>query len=260
MPEQTIAFATDENGCPIVAPAGTKWVYVKGYNPGQPGRPWYMTIEGKDGIFRLPPDAPPSALTCLPSGNYKGEFRDAANKVITREGFEFALRHIGKEPGPGQANEAPGIDPALEKRLDRLEEQNKELLGVVRGLVSDVVAMAKEAQKTQIEIVKVMPKAIEASAQMVKASHGGGSLAQAAEQIQDIWEAAPSDASQLSTVLNSPVVVGAAAALQKYMAKAAENGAETMASSEHNGRESMAERAARIAAAANDRARKAARS
>lgn len=259
MSGKIISFATEPDGSPLVAPANTKRVTVKGWNPGQRGAPWYIYVNDSREAFSVATDASASALACLPSGNYKGICVDGAGKPVGMS-FDFALRHLGGGPGSEQANETSAIGPELQKYIDRLEALNQKLLGVIDKLVDRTLTLANKILDTQIEVVKVMPKSVDASAEMIRASHSGGDLAQAAERIQDIWESAPNDGSQLSTVLNSPVVAGAAAALQKYMAKAAENGAEVMAGRQNNGHENMAERAARLAAAANDRARKAARS
>ena len=110
--------------------------------------------------------------------------------------------------------------------------------------------LAEKAIDAQIEVARSMPKVVEASATMLTAARGGG-LSEVANEVREIMENAPESGSNLETVLSSPVVVGAAAALQKYMAQAAQNGAEAVANNGHKG-ESMAQRAARIAAKANN--------
>lgn len=248
-----ISFAVGPDGSDLFAPAGTEKIRIMGCNPGKAGAPWLIYVEDDPEPFCVATDAPPSALSCLPSGNYRGVFVDRAGKRLGNS-FPFALRHMGKEPGQQHVNDTNDADPQMQRQLDRLEEQNQKLLATIDKLVNNTIELAKRAMDTQIEVTKVMPKAIEASANMVAASNGGGSLAQAASDLQDIWENAPAADNNLQTVLSSPVVVGAAAALQKYMAQAAENGAEVVAHSNGRRRESMAERAARLSAAADDAA------
>ena len=229
---------------------------IMGYTPGKAGPPSFIFVNGCSEPFSVPPDAPPSALSCLKSGTYRGVFFDSAQKRIGKS-FPIAINHVGEEP-EGAANDAPGaVSPGVQEQLNGYKELVDKLTVLVDKLVTHTVETSKEALRTQVEVTKVAPKVLEASAQLLKASKDSSDFAHAAKQVQEVWESAPEpDASQLETVLNSPVVIGAAAALQKYMAKAAENGAEAMVANDKPRRENMAERAARLAAAANDRARR----
>lgn len=261
MAESPITFATEPDGSDIFAPPGTVRIQIRSWTPGKAGAPRHIWIEGSDEPFSVAPDAPVSALGCLPSGDYRGVFVDRAGKRLGSS-FKFAVQRLGQKPQRGHGKEAPDLDPYAQRQIERLEAMVDKLSGLVNTLVETTVDLAKRAMETQIEIVKVMPKTIESSAKIVGASSSAGDFAEAATTVQSIIDNAPAGAdSNLQAVLSSPVVVGAAAALQKYMAKAAENGAEAMVSDAGSRRESMAERAARISAAAdNAAARRAVRS
>ena len=103
--------------------------------------------------------------------------------------------------------------------------------------------------ETMVKIAEVMPKTVESSASVVNAARNNG-FSEVANEVRDLIESTEGG-SNLETVLNSPVIVGAAAALQKYMAQAAQNGAEAMAARNGSGGETMAQRAARLASQAN---------
>lgn len=254
MPEITVSFATGPDGSDILVPDGTEWIRIMGWTPGKPGAPSMIFLEDDPEPFRVAPDAPPSALNRLPSGNYRGVFLTRTGKRISRS-FPFAVKHLGGEPGgePG-ANNGVGSDPYTQRYIERLEAAVDKFTGQIDKLADKLVALANKAMDTQVEVVKVMPKSVEASSKLVGAANGDGRIAENVSELFDVMERVPSADSNLETVLNSPVVVGAAAALQKYMAKAAENGAEAVAAKQSGRRESMAERAARISAAADDRA------
>lgn len=167
------------------------------------------------------------------------------------------LEHIDDEPAPEASAEVGQTTQAemyLREVISELRDVNRELRGIVEKVVDKLGQSYEVAVKAQVEMTKNVPGVVEAAARMLEAAQGGG-LSKAADEIRQIWENAPENGNQLETVLNSPVVIGAAAALQKYMAQAAENGAQIVASNNNGPRkESMAQRAARLAAAANDRA------
>ena len=249
----TVSFATGPDGCDIIAPAGTTRVRIMGWTPGQPGRPHLIFLKNDRDPFSVPVDASPSALRCLPSGEYRGDFLDGAGKKHGTS-FAFTIQHLRDEPESEKANSGPSIDPVLQQTIDRLEARIDSLLGAVKDMLKSATAVVDKAMNTQIEVVKVMPEAMRATAKLISAANGRGGLVEAASELQDIWENAPVSDNNLETVLNSPVVVGAAAALQKYMAKAAENSAEAAANGSGRRRENMAERVARMSAAADDAA------
>ena len=259
MRDLIVSFASDADGSDILVPKGTARIEIRQCTPGKPGPPRLLFLDGFDGAFSVAPDATPDELRCLPSGHYRGLFKDASGKRIGQS-FPFSIEHLGGPEKPSvEANDVRAVDALMQRHLDRLEAQNQKFLEMITELASVLIGVANKAMEAQQETVKVMPEAIKASARMVDASHGG-TVVETVSTLEKINELMPSAGdSNLETVLNSPVVIGAAAALQKYMAKAAENGAESFASQSPAG-ESMAERAARLSAAADDRAaRRAAR-
>ena len=260
MSKHTLQFADQENGDPVEVPGSTVKIVFKRHRRGEAGAPALVFRKGTGQQFSLKPDASADELGELPADSYRCQPYDSKGNRVGKP-FYVEVVHLGPDPGDegGPASEGASIDPMMAKLLDEMRQERQELRGMVKALMGAVQQFAEKALAAQVELAKAMPRVVEASATVINASHGGG-LSQAADEIQRIWEAAPEGGSNLETVLNSPVVVGAAAALQKYMAQAAQNGAEAVATNSHGGkgRETMAARAARMAIAANNRAAQAA--
>ena len=253
MTKTPLSFLLQLDGSPVMAPAGTERVVIMGYTPHKAGPPKYLYRENNE-RFSVGPNDPPSALGVLESGHYRAAFFDRNNTRIGKDSYPFEIQHLDKKPEQRElAHEPlPEQHPQTQRLLDRYEAMAQKLLGLTEKLVSHVVELSKKTLDTQVAVVAVTPKTIEATSKVLGASIKGGELSETVNAIEHLKDAVSSDGSNIEAVLNSPVVIGAAAALQKYVAKAAENGAEAMA--KDDGHENMAERAARLAAKANDRA------
>lgn len=219
---------------------------------GKPGRPSFL-CRGRKRV-KYPIDVDPDTIMELPSGTLHFDPLDANGQRVGESIF-VTLEHIDDEPDAPEdegANDAPArMESQWQMVFDEMKEMNRELRKSVDSVVKCLRESYADTVKANVEITRHLPGVIDASARMLEATQGGG-LSKAADQIREIWESAPEGQNNLETVLGSPVVVGAAAALQKYMAQAAENGAEAMAS--QNGgkrRESMVQRAARLAMQSN---------
>lgn len=248
MTDFELQFADDENGDPIVVPGSTKKITVKRHQKGQSGAPAQVTLNGKP--FSVTPDAPADALAALPANSYRLQPYDAKGK---RAGKPFYVEIVAIVTGDDTRDKSvkSAVDEERERFYEELRQERFELRAMLKDTIVLIRELAQKVLETQIEIAKAMPKTVEASATMLTAARGGG-LSEVAAEVREIMESAPESGSNLETVLSSPVVVGAAAALQKYMAQAAQNSAE-VAAEENNGRrgESMAQRVARMAAQAH---------
>jgi hypothetical protein len=253
MSEIELKYADDENGDPIKVPGSTVKIAVMRHKKGQPGAPARVYLHERR--FTVAPDASADALAVLEADSYRLQPLDAEDKRVGRA-FYVEIIHLGGK-SDGTEEPAPAAPSPVEAERERFYEEMRQERQELRTLLKETMVLlrqfAEKALDTQIEIAKAMPRTVEASATMLTAARGGG-LSEVANEVREIMESAPDGGNNLETVLNSPVVVGAAAALQKYMAQAAQNGAETMASSNNGQRgENMAQRAARIAAQANRR-------
>ena len=247
-------IATDDHGSPVMVPATAVEFQVMRIREGKPGRPSFL-CRGRKRV-KYPIDVDPDTIMELPSGTLRFDPLDANGQRVGESIF-VTLEHIDDEPDApedGGTNDAPArMESQWQMVFDEMKEMNRELRKTVDTVVKTLRESYADTVKANVEITRHLPGVIDASARMLQATQGGG-LAKAADEIREIWEAAPEGSNNLETVLSSPVVAGAAAALQKYMAQAAQNSAETMAEDNGKRRESGAQRAARIAMQANMRA------
>ena len=255
MSEIELLFADDENGDPITVPATTAKIYVSRHKPGGAGAPKRLLVGKKR--YSVPPDAPDTALAELPADWYRCQPVDAKEKRI---GQAFYVEVVHLDGGPeADAPEKAGpraMDTERERFYEELRQERQELRAMIKETNAQLRQFAEMAFATMTKVAETMSRSVEASASVVTAARGGG-FSEMANEVRDLIESAPDGgATNLETVLNSPVVVGAAAALQKYMAQAAQNGAEAMAARNGSGGETMAQRAARLAIEANKKSRK----
>lgn len=255
MSDIELQFADDDHGDPVTVPATTAKIYVSRHKPGEPGAPKRLHTGKKR--YSLPPDAPDTALAELPADWYRLQPVDAKEKRIG-QAFYVEVIHLDGGPEadtPGKA--APkAIDAERERFYEELRQERQELRAMVKETNAQLQKFAEMAFATMTKIAETMSRSVEASASVVTAARGGG-FSEMMNEVREVIDAAPEAGStNLETVLNSPVVVGAAAALQKYMAQAAQNGAEAMAVRNGGGGETMAQRAARLAIEANKKSRK----
>lgn len=254
MSEIELQFADDDNGDPIKVPARTDKIRVMRHKPGQKGAPGRFYINEKQ--FMVAPDAPADVLGVLPANWYRLQPLDASGKYITGTAFYVEIIHLdsGPEDTEPEAPAARPVDTERERFYEEMRQERQELRAMLKETQTLLRQFAEKALDTTVEMARAMPKSVEASATMLTAARGGG-LSDMANEVREIMELAPENSSNLETVLNSPVVIGAAAALQKYMAEAAQNGAEVIAQrNSGGGGETMAQRAARLAIEANKRA------
>ena len=259
MGQKPTKLCVDEHGKPFMIPDAAAFFHVMRMpKEGKPGRPGYLCREGRRVVYSV--DVEPDRVAAeLPSGRYRYVFLDA-NGLPLGVTFMVVIEHLDDDRRAAeQARErAQHVDPRLEqliatmnREIQALREEKNELLSMFREAMGAMRQFAEKTLEVNVELTKSIPK----MAETVIRRRGEGML-EAAKEVKEIWDAAPEGENQLETVLNSPVVVGTAAALQQYVAKAARDGAEKAASNSNNGqrRESMAQRAARAGAAANERA------
>ena len=252
MSEIELQFADDENGDPVTVPASTVSLRVMRHRQGQAGAPARVHVENK--LFTVAPDAGPDALSILPEDSYRLQPLNAKGKYVGKA-FYVEIVKLGapvndEEPTPEVQST---VDADRERFYSEMRHEMQELRALVRDVMVGLKHSADKALDTQSELTNAVAKIVDAAASMIGAARGP-THAQVASELRDILENPPANnGSNLETVLNSPIVVGAAAGLQKYMAEAAKTGAEVMAGAQHgqNG-ESGAQRAARIAAQANN--------
>lgn len=248
MTEIELQFADDESGDPIVVPGSTTKITVMRHTKGQPGAPARVMRDGK--LFIIAPDAPADALAMLPSDSYRLQPLDKKGKRVGKA-FYVEIVAIDSDEAAEDKNAKSPVDEERDRFFEELRQERQELRALLKDTILLVRELAQKALDTQIEIAKAMPKTVEASAHMLTAARGGG-LSEVANEVREIMENVPESDSNLETVLNSPVVIGAAAALQKYMAEAAKNGAQVLA--ESNGQDdNVARRVARMAAQAHNK-------
>jgi hypothetical protein len=249
----TAPLTEDAQGNPKLLPANAVKFLVKFYEEGKIGRPGTFYMDGRP--LEFPITATWEDIGILPNGVYRFVPVDAnGGRVAPTEFIE--IRHLDEGPEPEDAqpaNEESAAYAQAMKLIAELKAANRELHESQQKAMETMRQAMEQTTKAQVDLTKHLANVIEAAARTVDASHGAG-LSRAADEIREIWDSAPESANNLETVLSSPVVVGAAHALQKFIANAAEESAVAAAESEGGRRtESMASRAARIAAAANAR-------
>lgn len=249
-------LALDEAGERFEVPDTAVTWQVKRQPEGKIGRPARVMLHGQP--FELSIRASWKDVAILPSGVYRLEPRDGNNQKVGKTAI-IEISHLDDVSGrSGSQADPSGDDDDLDDHDERAYAAHSEALKLIEQLqdanrqlhesqLRGMETMRQAVEKTmhaQVELTKHLANVIEAAARTVDASHGAG-LSNQAEQIKQIWDSVPEGSNNLATVLNSPVVAGAAHALQKLVADAARQGAEAAAES-HN----QASAAAAAAAAA----------
>ena len=110
----------------------------------------------------------------------------------------------------------------------RLQAQTEMLHETLIKTVHQVTIALDKMTNAQVELTKHLAPVVEAAAATVSAARGRG-FASIADELQAVMDVMPEQGNSLETVLSSPVVIGAAGMLQKFMSEAAKNAAASAA-------------------------------
>ncbi len=204
----------DELGNPLTLHSSAVKIAVRTQPSSKGGHPGMTYIDGAP--FFVPLEATWSDVGVLPTGCYRFQQVDANGRSVGACA-KITITHLDEIEE--EEREGTGISAEAQEIISGQRKDNKDLLAALLEAVKILSNTVESMGKANVGMAEKMGGVVDSARDSMDTAHGAG-LSKRAQEIRDIWDTMPESDSNLATVLNSPVVMGAAHTIQKFVADA----------------------------------------